>query len=205
MLPTPLMFDYAKLLDRGDRVRMKPRAPSGVRVAATPPSSDGARAVRCRRFETPGSVSLQIKLPSGRVVVTTVDEPKTRRGRADRPSGLGRGRRVSRSRWTSEQGAMSFASSRRTGSAGARFRSPGAGTSRAASRVRRDRPRARRRRPRTFASRASSARCRREPRQATSGSRPCRARFRSRRRAATCSVGGLGVRVGRYGLGRRQG
>jgi phosphotransferase system HPr-like phosphotransfer protein len=28
-------------------------------------------------FETPGSVSLQIKLPSGRVVVTTVDEPKT--------------------------------------------------------------------------------------------------------------------------------
>jgi DUF4097 and DUF4098 domain-containing protein YvlB len=28
-------------------------------------------------FETPGSVSLQIKLPSGRVVVTTVDEPRT--------------------------------------------------------------------------------------------------------------------------------
>jgi Putative adhesin len=28
-------------------------------------------------FDTPGSVSLQIKLPSGRVVVTTVDEPKT--------------------------------------------------------------------------------------------------------------------------------
>jgi DUF4097 and DUF4098 domain-containing protein YvlB len=28
-------------------------------------------------FETPGSVSLQIKLPSGRVVVTTADEPKT--------------------------------------------------------------------------------------------------------------------------------
>jgi hypothetical protein len=28
-------------------------------------------------YETPGSVSLQIKLPSGRVVVTTVDEPKT--------------------------------------------------------------------------------------------------------------------------------
>ena len=28
-------------------------------------------------YETPGSVSLQIRLPSGRVVVTTVDEPKT--------------------------------------------------------------------------------------------------------------------------------
>jgi Toastrack DUF4097 len=28
-------------------------------------------------FETPGSVSLQIKLPSGRVVVTTADEPTT--------------------------------------------------------------------------------------------------------------------------------
>ena len=28
-------------------------------------------------FDTPGSVSLQIKLPSGRVVVTTVDEPTT--------------------------------------------------------------------------------------------------------------------------------
>ena len=28
-------------------------------------------------YETPGSVSLQIKLPSGRVVVTTVDEPRT--------------------------------------------------------------------------------------------------------------------------------
>jgi hypothetical protein len=28
-------------------------------------------------YETPGSVSLQIKLPSGRVVITTVDEPKT--------------------------------------------------------------------------------------------------------------------------------
>jgi hypothetical protein len=28
-------------------------------------------------FETPGSVSLQIKLPSGRVQVTTVDEPRT--------------------------------------------------------------------------------------------------------------------------------
>ena len=28
-------------------------------------------------FDTPGSVSLQIKLPSGRVVVTTTDEPKT--------------------------------------------------------------------------------------------------------------------------------
>jgi hypothetical protein len=28
-------------------------------------------------FETPGSVSLQIKLPSGRVLVTTVDEPRT--------------------------------------------------------------------------------------------------------------------------------
>jgi hypothetical protein len=28
-------------------------------------------------FETPGSVSLQIKLPSGRVVVTTADEPRT--------------------------------------------------------------------------------------------------------------------------------
>ncbi len=28
-------------------------------------------------FETPGSVSLQIKLPSGRVVVTTADEPQT--------------------------------------------------------------------------------------------------------------------------------
>jgi hypothetical protein len=28
-------------------------------------------------FETPGSVSLQIKLPSGRVLVTTADEPKT--------------------------------------------------------------------------------------------------------------------------------
>ena len=28
-------------------------------------------------FDTPGSVSLQIKLPSGRVVVTTADEPKT--------------------------------------------------------------------------------------------------------------------------------
>ena len=29
------------------------------------------------RFETPGSVSLQIKLPSGRVVIATVDEPNT--------------------------------------------------------------------------------------------------------------------------------
>ena len=29
------------------------------------------------RFETPGSVSLQIKLPSGRVVIATVDEPRT--------------------------------------------------------------------------------------------------------------------------------
>ena len=28
-------------------------------------------------FETPGRVSLQIKLPSGRVVVTTADEPRT--------------------------------------------------------------------------------------------------------------------------------
>lgn len=28
-------------------------------------------------FETPGSVSLQIKLPTGRVVVTTADEPRT--------------------------------------------------------------------------------------------------------------------------------
>jgi putative adhesin len=28
-------------------------------------------------YETPGSVSLQIRLPSGRVVVTTVDEPRT--------------------------------------------------------------------------------------------------------------------------------
>jgi Putative adhesin len=28
-------------------------------------------------FETPGSVSLQIRLPSGRVVVTTADEPRT--------------------------------------------------------------------------------------------------------------------------------
>ncbi|MGH3135751.1 MAG: DUF4097 family beta strand repeat-containing protein [Gaiellaceae bacterium] len=28
-------------------------------------------------FETPGSVALQIKLPSGRVVVTTADEPRT--------------------------------------------------------------------------------------------------------------------------------
>jgi Putative adhesin len=28
-------------------------------------------------YDTPGSVSLQIKLPSGRVVVTTVDEPRT--------------------------------------------------------------------------------------------------------------------------------
>jgi DUF4097 and DUF4098 domain-containing protein YvlB len=28
-------------------------------------------------YETPGSVSLQIKLPSGRVVVTTADEPRT--------------------------------------------------------------------------------------------------------------------------------
>ena len=28
-------------------------------------------------FDTPGSVSLQIKLPSGRVVVTTTDEPRT--------------------------------------------------------------------------------------------------------------------------------
>lgn len=28
-------------------------------------------------FETPGSVSLQVKLPSGRVVVTTADEPRT--------------------------------------------------------------------------------------------------------------------------------
>jgi hypothetical protein len=28
-------------------------------------------------FETPGSVSLQIKLPSGRVVIATVDEPRT--------------------------------------------------------------------------------------------------------------------------------
>ena len=28
-------------------------------------------------FETPGSVSLQVQLPSGRVVVTTVDEPRT--------------------------------------------------------------------------------------------------------------------------------
>jgi hypothetical protein len=28
-------------------------------------------------FETPGSVALQIKLPSGRVVVSTVDEPRT--------------------------------------------------------------------------------------------------------------------------------
>ncbi|HVR13397.1 MAG TPA: DUF4097 family beta strand repeat-containing protein [Gaiellaceae bacterium] len=28
-------------------------------------------------FDTPGAVSLQIKLPSGRVVVTTADEPKT--------------------------------------------------------------------------------------------------------------------------------
>src|ERR671918_2368231 len=28
-------------------------------------------------FETPGSVSLQIRLPSGRAVVTTVDEPRT--------------------------------------------------------------------------------------------------------------------------------
>jgi hypothetical protein len=30
-----------------------------------------------RVFDTPGSVSLRIKLPSGRVVVTTVDEPQT--------------------------------------------------------------------------------------------------------------------------------
>ena len=28
-------------------------------------------------FDTPGSVSLQVKLPSGRVVVTTADEPTT--------------------------------------------------------------------------------------------------------------------------------
>jgi hypothetical protein len=28
-------------------------------------------------FETPGSVSLQVKLPSGRVLVTTADEPRT--------------------------------------------------------------------------------------------------------------------------------
>ena len=28
-------------------------------------------------FETPGSVSLQVKLPSGRVVVTTADQPQT--------------------------------------------------------------------------------------------------------------------------------
>ena len=28
-------------------------------------------------FETPGSVSLQVKLPSGRVLVTTADEPHT--------------------------------------------------------------------------------------------------------------------------------
>ena len=28
-------------------------------------------------FETPGSVSLQLKLPSGRVLVTAVDEPRT--------------------------------------------------------------------------------------------------------------------------------
>jgi hypothetical protein len=28
-------------------------------------------------FDTPGNVSLQVKLPSGRVVVTTVDEPRT--------------------------------------------------------------------------------------------------------------------------------
>jgi hypothetical protein len=28
-------------------------------------------------FDTPGSVSLQVRLPSGRVVVTTVDEPRT--------------------------------------------------------------------------------------------------------------------------------
>jgi len=28
-------------------------------------------------FETPGGVSLQIKLPSGRVVIATVDEPRT--------------------------------------------------------------------------------------------------------------------------------
>lgn len=32
---------------------------------------------RSEVFETPGSVSLQIRLPSGRVVVTTVDEPRT--------------------------------------------------------------------------------------------------------------------------------
>ena len=29
-------------------------------------------------FETPGSVSLQVKLPSGRVLVTTADEPRTK-------------------------------------------------------------------------------------------------------------------------------
>src|SRR5918992_4107629 len=30
-----------------------------------------------RVFDTPGSVSLHIRLPSGRVVVTTADEPRT--------------------------------------------------------------------------------------------------------------------------------
>ena len=90
-------------------------------------------------FDTPGSVSLQIKLPSGRVVVTTADEPKTtvevvalgRRGQdaieeieitMDERSG----RHVVRDR------------AEATGSAGARSRSRGAATSSAASPARRE-------------------------------------------------------------------
>ena len=87
-------------------------------------------------FDTPGSVSLQIRLPSGRVRVTTADEPRTvvelvakgRRG-ADALE-------ISSSAPTSTAVATSSPSSRRRSSAGGRSRSTGAATSKCASSAR---------------------------------------------------------------------
>ena len=129
-------------------VRLREARRPGDRVRTAPARTDRhaafRRADRPRRgrgepmhvFETPGSVSLQIKLPSGRVVVTTADEPRTTvEVVASRSSRPGRGRRDrgddGRAPWV----VTSSGSSRRTGSAGGRSRSPGAATSSAGSPV----------------------------------------------------------------------
>ena len=72
MLLAPIPFEYARLLDPGDRVRRK-------RQADPDPRAQGSRRLgrTMQVYETPGSVSLRFRLPSGRVVVTTADEPRT--------------------------------------------------------------------------------------------------------------------------------
>ena len=125
-------------------------------------------------FDTPGSVSLQIKLSSGRVLVTTVDEPSTT------VEVVARGRRGQDAiddieiTMDDRAGRQLVGSSRRTSSAGVRSRSRGAASSSAASRAPPERTSSSPAGRRTCGSRASSATCPCARRRATSGSSPSR-------------------------------